>query len=52
MLLSITLMIMKKMIEVYDEYIQGRGYIAVESYVAKPEPLIFIYKQEKNDRTS
>ena len=49
MLLFITLMIMKKMTEVYDEYIQGKGYVAVESYVAKPEPLIFIYKQEEDD---
>jgi len=37
------------MTEVYDEYIQGKGYIAVESYVLKPEPLIFIYKQEEDD---
>ena len=37
------------MIEVQDDYIQGQGYIAIESYVYKPEPLIFIYKQEDND---
>ena len=49
MLLCTTLMIMKKMIEVQDDYIQGEGYIATESYVCKPDPLIFIYKQEEND---
>ncbi len=49
MLLCTTLMIMKKMIEVQDDYIQGEGYIATESYVCKPDPLIFIYKQEEDD---
>ncbi len=49
MLLCTTLMIRRKMIEVQDEYIQGEGYIATESYVCKPDPLIFIYKQEDND---
>ena len=49
MLLSITLTTRKKMIEVQDDYIQGEGYIATESYVCKPDPLIFIYKQEEND---
>ena len=49
MLLCIISTTRKKMIEVQDDYIQGEGYIAVESYVSKPEPLIFIYKQEDND---
>ena len=49
MLLCITSTTRKKMIEVQDDYIQGEGYIATESYVCKPDPLIFIYKQEEDD---
>ena len=49
MLLCIISTTRKKMIEVQDDYIQGEGYIATESYVCKPDPLIFIYKQEEND---
>ena len=49
MLLCTTLMTKKKMIEVQDEYIQGEGYIATESYVCRPDPLIFIYKQKDDD---
>ena len=48
MLLCITLMTKKKMIEVQDEYIQGEGYIATESYVCRPDPLIFIYKEDND----
>ena len=26
-----------------EDFVQGHGYIATESYVVKPTPLIFIY---------
>ena len=49
MLLCITSTTRRKMIEIQEEDIQGEGYIAIESYVGRPDPLIFIYKQKDND---
>ena len=48
MLLCITSTTKRKMIEVQDDYIQGEGYIATESYVCRPDPLIFIYKEDND----
>ncbi len=33
-----------------EDSVQGRGYIATESYVAKPVPLIFIYPIQNNEQ--
>ena len=32
-----------------EDFVQGHGYIATESYVVKPTPLIFIYSIQNNE---